>query len=171
MCLRGASVIQTQVFLKVPSDQLRGYLVWMPVLSLGGQESAAHENGWRIPDGRITRYFDPESHLGGLYAPLLKLSATGPAWDVYLVFDRGVVWTDKGQPPVPTLWMHQLDRRAPHERHLDPAAMTRALQDLLSKTGRESRPAAALRDVPVPFWLGERPDLDALDSADRPLGL
>ena len=152
MCLRGASVVQTQVFLKVPSDNLRGYVVWMPVLTLGGWEPAAHENAWRIPDGRITRYYDPLSHLGELYAPILGLSKGAPAWDVYLVFDRGVVWADKGKPPAPTAWMHQLGRRAPPDRLLDPGTLTRAINELLSKAGKDSRRAAQLRDVSAPIW-------------------
>ena len=138
----------------------------MPVLTLGGWEEAAHREAWRIPDQRLTRYYDAESHLGTLYAPILQLPPPGPAWDVYLVFDRGVMWTEKDKPPAPTTWMHQLERRGPVERHLDPAAMTRAIQELLSKT--ERRQAAQLRDVPVPFWLGERPGVAFPDGAVTP---
>lgn len=150
MCLRGASVVQTQVLLKVPSDDVRGYVVWMPILTLGGWEPAAEQAAWRIPDHRLTRYFDPEPHLGQLYAPILSLTGDGPAWDVYLLFGRDAVWTDKRRPPAPATWMHQLDRRAPANRHLDPVEMTRALNELLAKTNTGSRQAAELQDVSVP---------------------
>lgn len=121
--------MQTQVFLNVSDPGLRGYVVWMPVTSFGKWEQAAHEQAWRVPDKRIRRYFDATSHLGNAYAPLLKLTGTGPAWDVYLVFGPEARWD--AQPPTPTFWMHQIPRRAPREQELDPVKMTHAIQELL----------------------------------------
>jgi len=37
------------------------------------------------------------------------------AWDIYLFYERGSVWT--GEPPVPVAWMHQLEG----SRWADPA--------------------------------------------------
>ncbi|HEV2492516.1 MAG TPA: hypothetical protein VG204_05530 [Terriglobia bacterium] len=133
--------MQTQVFLNVSSSDVRGYVVWMPVTSFGKWEAAAHEQAWRIPDKRITRYYDAESHLGNVYAPLLHLTGSGPAWDVYMVFGPEARWN--AQPPAPSFWMHQLPaRRAPAEQLLDPDRMTHAIQELL---GTEKK-AAELED-------------------------
>jgi len=134
--------MQTQVFLNVSNPDLRGYVVWLPATGAGRWEQAAHEQAWRVPDKRIRRYFDATAHLGNTYAPLLHLTGTGPAWDVYLVFGPEARWD--AQPPAPKFWMHQLPaRRAPPEQLLDPVKMTHAIQDLL---GAEKK-AAQLRDA------------------------
>lgn len=121
--------------MNVKSQDLRGYVVWMPVTSYGGWETAAHQQAWRIPDRRITRYFDAKSHLGEAYAPILHLSGSTPAWDVYLVFGREAHWDST--PPAPSTWMHQLGQRAPLEQSLDPDKMTRAINELLEATGKK----------------------------------
>ena len=121
--------MQTQVFLKISSPELTGYVVWMPVLSFGASESDARRQAWRIPDRRITRYFDAEGQVGRRYGPILHLDDLGPAWDVYLVFGPDARWD--AEPPAPRYWMHQLGRRAPAEQALDPEKMTHAIQELL----------------------------------------
>ncbi len=116
----------------------------MPVLAFGAKEQDAREQAWRIPDPRITRYFDAEGHLGQRYAPILRLTGEAPAWDVYLVFGPEARWDS--EPPTPAYWMHQLGRRAPPERSLDADQMTRAINELL-EAGRDSHKAAELREL------------------------
>ena len=148
MCLRGASVIQTRVFLKIPNPELRGYVVWMPVLAFGAKEQDAREQAWRIPDPRITRYFDAEGRLGQRYAPILRLAGDGAAWDVYLVFGPDARWDSA--PPPPAYWMHQLGRRAPPERLLDANQIARAINELLG-LGKDSRKAAEIQEPSKQF--------------------
>ena len=116
----------------------------MPVQLFGAKEQDAREQAWRIPDPRITRYFDAEGQLGQRYAPILRLTEGGPAWDVYLVFGPEARWVS--EPPTPAYWMHQLGRRAPPERSLDPDQMTRAINELLGP-GKDSHKAAELREL------------------------
>jgi hypothetical protein len=61
------------------------------------------------------------------------LSLTGPGWDVYLLYRKGMRWTGR-QPPVPTFWMHQLPPNvgadpALYLRH-DPARLATVLGEL-----------------------------------------
>jgi hypothetical protein len=46
---------------------------------------------------------------------LLRLPV--PAWDVYLLYPRGVQWTGE-LTPGPAFWMHQLPELATDEKHL-----------------------------------------------------
>jgi hypothetical protein len=138
--------MQTQVFLKVSNPDLRGYVVWMPVTSYGKWEDAAHQQAWRIPDKRIRRYYDSTDHVGNTYAPLLHLTGSGPAWDVYLVFGPDARWN--AQPPAPSFWMHQLVRRAPPEQALDPDKMTHAIQELLGVEKKAAQLVAPRHPLP-----------------------
>ena len=70
----------------------------------------------RLPDERVSHYWDAEGDLAKAYSRILGLPDARPAWDVYLLFDRNAQWTD--QPPAPQGWMHQLPL-APAERRLD----------------------------------------------------
>ncbi len=58
-----------------------------------------------VPDKRARQYWDPGELLGRDYQRILP--TPGPAWDVYLLFPRGVQWT-AAAPPKPIFWMHQL---------------------------------------------------------------
>jgi hypothetical protein len=70
--------------------------------------------------------------VGDLFAP--RLGLIGTAWDVYLVYERGVRW-EGADPPAPSFWMHQLtkDVGADQKLCLDPARLTR---DVLARLGR-----------------------------------
>lgn len=58
-----------------------------------------------IPDPRVRNYWDGGEVVGRAYEALL--GTPGPAWDVYLLFRRGVRWHGS-VPPKPDFWMHQL---------------------------------------------------------------
>lgn len=49
-------------------------------------------------------YWDRNGQLVSEYARVLQID--GPAWDIYLLYDRDAEWKD--QPPSPTYWMDQL---------------------------------------------------------------
>ena len=57
------------------------------------------------------------------------LPTPGAAWDVYLLYGRGVQWTGL-QPPKPNYWMHQLGgvKAAPH---LDADVLREHVEQLL----------------------------------------
>jgi hypothetical protein len=61
-----------------------------------------------MTDPRVSHYFDPRrTHLAGkALAHGIVHAGRGPAWDVYLFYDREAEWDD--EPPAPTQWCHQL---------------------------------------------------------------
>ena len=83
-----------------------------------------------LPDSRIAFYWDGKGELTKSYSRVLKLGEDRPAWDVYLVFDRGVEWTM--EPPAPNSWMHQL-RGLSAERRLDGNALAIEINKTLKR--------------------------------------
>lgn len=95
---------------QVQNDKLRSYSVWVPIL-LPDTERAVPNAATRLPDKRVTHFWDGKGELVEAYTTILptKNAQTGDfvkAWDVYLVFAPGIEWKD--QPPKPSFWMHQL---------------------------------------------------------------
>jgi len=70
----------------------------------------------RLPDKRVSYFWDGMGELGKSYSGVLQLPKGQPAWDVYLAFNRDVEW--KNKPPAPNYWMHQLNGQ-PAERRLN----------------------------------------------------
>ena len=60
--------------------------------------------------------------------PLLGLGSYDPemsAWDCYLLYRPGIVWSDEGQgPPAPTDWTHNLRRSPPGVPRITAALLT-----------------------------------------------
>jgi len=100
------------------------YLVWVPLR--GAEEKHVTEASRLAGDPRVLQYWDGANALGDAYAPILQLS--GPAWDVYLLFDRDQKW-DGSRPPKPTFWMHQLGA-VTHAPRLDAALFARTADSL-----------------------------------------
>lgn len=80
-----------------------------------------------VTDRRVVHYWDPEEVLGRAYQQILP--TPGPAWDVYLLFRRGVRWSDT-TPPKPDFWMHQLSGVTDAPR-LDPKVLRDQVERLL----------------------------------------
>lgn len=103
------------------------YVVWSP--QVDAQEDNVAGGAKLIPDARVTHYWDPESRVGTIYTPVLAgplgrdyadLAESGfAAWDVWMLFDRNVLWDDAA-PPAPMWWEHQLGDALPSELRLDP---------------------------------------------------
>ena len=91
------------MLLKNPNPQLAAFVVWVP--ELGAQERNVAGATKLVPDSRATHYWDPGEVLGNAYSGVLP--TPGPAWDVYLLFARGVLWPQSGVPK-PNYWMQQL---------------------------------------------------------------
>jgi len=84
----------------------------------------------RLPDERVSHFWDADGTLVKAYSRILRLGESRPAWDVYLFFDRDAEWRD--EPPSPQNWMHQLPR-APAERRLDADALAAKAGRLLNR--------------------------------------
>lgn len=85
------------------SNDLAAYVVWVP--ELGAKVQNVADGMALVTDKRARQYWDPEELLGGDYQRILP--TPGPAWDVYLLYPRGVQWT-AAAPAKPAFWMHQL---------------------------------------------------------------
>jgi hypothetical protein len=121
------------VFGKTGSADLKGFIAWLPMLATD-DSSAATRQGARLQDGRVREAWDGEREAGTLFAHRLGLQ--GKAWDVYLVYGRGVRW-EGSEPPMPTFWMHQLreESGADQKLCLDPSRLTREVVRLIEKKG------------------------------------
>lgn len=80
------------------------YVVWIPALFSDGRDDALEASG-ECQDSRISYYWDADKRVGEAFEQPLELDRF--AWDVYLLYDRGVRWGE-GAPSQPGFWMHQL---------------------------------------------------------------
>jgi hypothetical protein len=108
------------VLAPLASVDLRAYIVWLPMLE-GDTREAAERDAHAVGDRRVSQFWDGGQALGRTLGRVLELpprregDTSGVAWDVYLVYPPGAVWT--GEAPRPGYWMHQLsdvsDEKAP----------------------------------------------------------
>jgi len=100
-------------------------IVWVP--QLGAHRRDAPAGMALISDKRAGQYWDADGWLGDAYGRVLV--TPGSAWDVYLLYARGVRWIEP-LPPKPSYWMHQLSgvTSAPH---LDPEILKQHAEQLL----------------------------------------
>ena len=84
---------------------MRVYAVWVPILMSDSYYTVPRATS-RLPDARVSHYWDGDGDLARGYAPFLQLSEGKPAWDVYFVFNRDADWRDG--VPTPDYWMHQI---------------------------------------------------------------
>ena len=100
-------------------------MVWVP--QLGAQRRHVPSGAAVVTDPRAKQYWDAFGWLGDAYERVL--GTPGSAWDVYLLYKRGVRWTGT-LPPYPDYWMHQLGgvKKAPH---LDPDVLRQHVDGLL----------------------------------------
>jgi hypothetical protein len=120
-------VAQEKILDMLPSDELRLYVVWTPVLREDNR-AAAVEAMTLITGERVTHFWDADKSLGLAFGTVVDLPRDRTlGWDVYFVFDRDLEWGD-GQPPIPTEWMHQLGT---DERLLDGLKLHESVKTLL----------------------------------------
>lgn len=127
-CQSGQRVVQS-VFTKFSDPQLRGFVVWLPMLSSDDKRSAEVQAG-AFTDPRVTQRWDKNRDAGVMLARTLKLNSS--AWDVYLLYAPGVKWTGDAPPP-PSFWMHQLKPESGADQSvcLNPGVMTAKVDALL----------------------------------------
>jgi hypothetical protein len=104
MCQKGHSAVKS-IFSDLKSDKLRGFLVWIPMKQKDDAHMAFAQSS-ELKDKRVVfEGWDGKKDIGEKFSQTLGLKET--AWDIYLVYEPGVKWTD-ANPPKPTFWMHQL---------------------------------------------------------------
>ena len=76
---------------------------------------------------RCAQYWEEEGWpVSGRLRPILGIGPYSPemsAWDVYLLYAPGIVWTDE-DPPSPTEWTHNLREQEPARPRITAALLT-----------------------------------------------
>ena len=103
------------------------YVVWSS--QVGGKERHVAKAAKVIPGPRARHYWDADQNVGKVFQPILGTPA--PAWDVWMLFDRGVRWDGK-TPPRPAWWEHQLYGMPP-ELFLDAERFAKKAREILSR--------------------------------------
>ena len=67
-----------------------------------------------LTDSRVRHFYDPEKQVGKAIANSLHWEGR-IAWDIYLFYAPGQMWTD--QPPSPALYLHQLTNEWADREH------------------------------------------------------
>ena len=83
---------------QVKDPDVRVYAVWASVLK-SDFEIAVRRATKRLPDARVSHYWEGEGELVKAYGRVLRLGADETAWDVYYVYGREAEWG--GEPPAP----------------------------------------------------------------------
>jgi len=96
--------VHENVFKIHPQRDIRGYIIWIPILEKDTFDSAI-QSAKVLKDYRIKHYYDNNKAVGKTIADCVGW-AGNIAWDVYLFYLPLVKWTET--PPKPKYWMHQL---------------------------------------------------------------
>jgi hypothetical protein len=136
VCLTSARVVQRYVFDRLGGEELRGYVVWGPML--GKETEADARTATRfLSDPRVTHFWTPEHVLAERVGATLGLPAGERAWDTFLLYPPGTTWGE--EPPRPGYVMH-VERSLPAEQRLDGNLLRERAAALLG--GGEGGPAA-----------------------------
>jgi len=114
----------------IESEDFVAYAVWEPILKTDDERSS-RKAVTLFPDERVKNYWVRTRAVGKLFQSPINLKGE-PAWDVYLVYESGIVW-DGDTPPKPTYFMHQLGGRLPDDQRLDGPKLFGAVENLLRK--------------------------------------
>jgi hypothetical protein len=123
-------VVHESVLETIDSADLQVFSVWEPILRTD-DESSAWKARSLVDDERVEHFWTGTRDVGHLFAPAIDL-ANEPAWDVYLVYPKGVEWKDA--VPRPVYFQHQLGGRLPAEKRLNGEKLAAALREALDES-------------------------------------
>ena len=86
--------MQSQIVEKYPSDSLRVYAVWVPML---WSDSRQMWDGRTMPDPRVLHFWDGDFVVGNWFAKEVE-GWNGTAWDVYYLYGPDANWDTIPQP-------------------------------------------------------------------------
>ena len=141
-CVFGAEAVRDSVLNAYPDADIQLSIVWIDMLPSDNAEAATKSSAI-FDDPRVKQFHDPDRKSGYAIAKDLLYENAGPAWDIYLYYDKDAQWTDA--PPKPIEWVHQLSGG----RRADAARFTpgqKLVESLHSATGRvqPNSPVAAV---------------------------
>ena len=80
--------MQTQLLAQYPSEQVRVYAVWLPMLWGDAREKW---NGTTMPDTRVTHFWDGDMLVGEWFAQEVD-GFEGVSWDIYYLYGPDATW-------------------------------------------------------------------------------
>ena len=156
-CVFGAKAVRESVLNAYPEAGIQVSIVWIDMLP-GDNEKAATKSSAIFNDPRVKQFYDPGRKSGYAIAKDLLYKNAGPAWDIYLYYDRDAQWTD--QPPKPVDWVHQLGggRRADAARFRPGQRLVDALRESTGNivSGAKLATDGTLKDAPAPVAATDR---------------
>jgi hypothetical protein len=128
VCLDGVEMI-LQGLDEPAGEPFRAHVVWTPVLD-GDTEAAAVTAASDRDGQRVDHYWDGDRTISAAAHAVLDFAALDRtvAWDVYLLFRAGTLWT--AAIPKPFSWLHQL--RLAEQTSLDANTLRVALREATS---------------------------------------
>jgi copper chaperone CopZ len=156
-CVFGAKAVRDSVLNAYPDADIQVSIVWIDMLPSDNEKAAAKSSAI-FDDPRVTQFHDPDRKSGYAIAKDLLYENAGPAWDIYLYYDKDARWTDA--PPKPIEYVHQLSggRRADPARFRPGQQLIDALRESTSKILSAEKPATdgTLKDGPAPVATNDR---------------
>lgn len=129
----GSRVVARHVLQKIDHEDLRVYMVWLPIFDADDPEAAA-SSAQRISDNRVTHYWGSDLELTQAFKGPIGLEE-GKAWDIFVLYDADALWADT--IPKPSSFMHQR-LPLPEERTLDARDLAKEVRALLPEA-RDSK--------------------------------
>ncbi len=93
------------LFDEFPAHKLAGFIIWVPMLPDDNAQTARFEQE-RMTDPRLHFWFDEDKATANSWSSFVGYPGT--TWDVYAFYDDMAAWTGDA-PPLPRIWMHQLN--------------------------------------------------------------
>lgn len=122
-------------------DDLFGITVWLSINGWGSLDDALRLAP-EISDHRMTNFWDEQAAFGKmLKSPLSIKEEYHTAWDVYLIYDKGVLWEE--DIPTPSFWMHQLTEESSgvkKSNFMDHSTFSENLSQLLENCNEQLKP-------------------------------
>lgn len=133
-CRYGQGLVR-RLFEEFPDEKLAGHIIWVPMLPADSLDAAMAEQNV-IFDSRQHFWYDDDKSAANTWSSFIGLPTT--SWDVYAMYDSGALWADGAPPPVPRVWMHQLNATPATklEDRLDPVKLAREWLHLLGEATR-----------------------------------
>jgi hypothetical protein len=86
--------VQNQLLAQLPSDQLRVYAVWLPMLWGDAREKW---DGNIMSDPRVTHFWDGDTQVGEWFAEKVE-GYRRVSWDVYYLYGPDAKWESVPSP-------------------------------------------------------------------------
>lgn len=104
-------------------------IIWLDVLPLDEEETAIKTAGILSNDPRIRHFHDPDKQVGKAVAK--SLDWRGFAYDIYLFYPKGAIWS--GGLPAPAQYVHQLSVHRDDEHFQFGEKLTQTLRDMMTR--------------------------------------